>query len=294
MSTGEWDFTGLVAFGDSLSDMGNRWLDPTRADMDKKFRQTWVARLAGPQMLNFPGFKPSGTTAFYGGSNYAVGGAGTEATVTLTSDRNLNQHLTQQISKRYLSPDFNTAGVQKEALHVVVIGANDIMRASIGPAQLITQWAGMEQAGQAVARSTEGQIRALAQAGVRHVLWGNIFDVGRTPAVTHRAQALPSMTKTYLAAVTKGVLAHNAEMEAAIARLAQAHPALKITKLDLHACFEAMEADPAKYGFINVTTGADDTQHLFSSDGLHPTPQGHKVLADYAFAMLKTARRGAE
>src|SRR6187455_257271 len=83
------EFTGIVAFGDSLSDMGNRWLDPKKPDL--KFKQTWVAQLAGPTMLNFPGFKPSGTTTFYGGSNYAVGGAGTAATSATNLERNRGQ-----------------------------------------------------------------------------------------------------------------------------------------------------------------------------------------------------------
>ena len=73
---------GVVAFGDSLSDMGNRWLKPDKPDIT--FRMTWVARLAGPSMLNAPGFKPSGMAAFYGGANYAVGGAGTAVTATAT------------------------------------------------------------------------------------------------------------------------------------------------------------------------------------------------------------------
>lgn len=289
---GGWNFTGLVAFGDSLSDMGNRWLDTALADTEVTFHETWVARLAGPEMLNFPNFKPSGTVAFYGGSNYAVGGAGTMATLAMTSERNSGHHLTEQLSGRYLNPVFNPGGVQRDALHVVVIGANDIMRASMGPEHLLSQWSALHLAGVAVARSTEGQIHALAEAGVRHVLWGNIFDVGKTPAVAQRARMLPALAPVYLAAVTKAVLAHNLEMEAAMTRLMQAHAGLKILKLDLFGCFEEMEADPGRFGFANVTQGADDAKHLFSADGLHPTPQGHKALAEHAFAFLKAQAWG--
>ncbi len=290
--SGAADFTGLVAFGDSLSDMGNRWVESGGAGGGARYFPSWVAQLAGPEMLNFPGFKPSGMRTFYGGSNYAVSGAGTEATAGLTSERNQGQHLTAQVSGRYLNPAFNPGGVLKEALHVVVIGANDIMRASMAPEQLMTRWAALAGAGVAVARSAEGQIRALAEAGVRHVMWGNVFDVGKTPAVMQRAQLVPALAAVYLAAVTKAVLAHNAEMDAAMARLTQAFPGLWMQKLDLFACFEAMEADPARFGFVDVTSGADDAEHLFSSDGLHPTPHGHTVLAKHAFAVLKAGRRG--
>lgn len=286
---GEVGFKGMVVFGDSLSDMGNRWVDAGGGQA--RYYPSWVAQLAGPEMLNFPGFKPSGMERFYGGTNYAVGGAGTEATATLTSERNQDQHLTQQVSGRYLNPAFNSHGVLAEALHVVVIGANDIMRASMAPVQLATRWAALDEAGVAVARSAEGQIRALAEAGVRRVLWGNVFDVGRTPAVMQRAQMLPALAPAYLGAVTKAVLAHNAEMDAAMARLTQTHPGLRMQKLDLFACFEAMEADPARFGFVDVTSGADDDEHLFSSDGLHPTPHGHTVLAKHAFALLTAGQR---
>ncbi len=278
------DYTGIVAFGDSLTDMGNRWI---KAGMDEsKIRSTWVKQLAGPTLLNIPGFKVSGMTSYLGGTNYAVGGAGTEATAAMNTERNRGQHLTQQVSQRYLNPAFNTDGVKPDALHVIVIGANDVMLASIGIEQILSQWAGLEKAGVAVAQSTEGQIRALAEAGVKRVLWGNVFDIAQAPAVVKRAKIVSTLAPTYLAAVTKAVRAHNAEMDAAIVRLEKAYPTLKITKLDLFAMFIDMAADPAKYGLTDVTTGANDSKHLFSADGLHPSSQGHKLLAEYAFAVL--------
>ena len=278
------DYTGIVAFGDSLSDMGNRWIHSNKPDL--KFRQTWVAQLAGAAMLNSPGFKPSGISSYCGGCNYAVGGAGTEYTAKMGSDRNRGQDLTEQVSKRYLNPAFNTDGVRKDALHVIVIGANDVMLASIGLEQIVSQWAGLDKAGVAVAQSTEGQIRALAEAGVKNVLWGNVFDIAQAPSVVKRSKIIGTLAPVYLAAVTKAVRAHNTEMDAAILRLEKAHPSLKITKLDLFARFADLAAEPAKYGLTDVTTGANDSQHLFSADGLHPTPQGHKLLAEYAFAVL--------
>ncbi len=278
------DFTGLVTFGDSLSDMGNRWIKSE--DMMSKTRATWVKVLAGPQMLNVPGFKVSGITTWLHGSNYAVGGAGTAATAGTSFERNRGQDLTVQVSQRYLNPAFNTGGVLPDALHIVVIGTNDIMLASIGVDQILTEWATLDKAGEAVAKSTEGQIDALARAGVKTVLWGNVFDVAQAPSVQKRATVLPSLAPVYLAAVTKAVRAHNTEMDAAILRLQKAHPTLKIVKLDLFQRFNDVVADPGKFGFTDVTTGANDTHHLFSADGLHPTPQGHRMLAEYASRVL--------
>ncbi len=278
------DFTGLVAFGDSLSDMGNRWIKSE--DMMSKTRATWVKVLAGPQMLNVPGFKVSGITTWLQGSNYAVGGAGTAVTAGTTFARNRGQDLTVQVSQRYLNPAFNRGGVLPDALHVVVIGANDIMLASIGMDQILSQWATLDKVGEAVAKSSEGQIDALAKAGAKTVLWGNVLDLAEAPSVQKRAAVLPSLAPIYLAAVTKAVRAHNTEMDAACARLEKAHPTLKLVKLDLFQCFNEVAANPAKFGFTDVTTGANDDAHLFSADGLHPTPRGHRMLAEYAFRVL--------
>lgn len=275
----------IIAFGDSLSDMGNRWLDPKKPDV--KFRRTWVVRLAEPAMLDCPGFKPSGIASFYGGTNYAVGGAGTAATGDVGLARNRGQDLTQQVSKRYLNPAFNTAGVRVDALHIIVIGTNDVVAASATPAQILSKWAGLEATAVAVARSTEGQIDALANAGVRRVVWGNVFDVSLTPSLQTRAKALlGEVAPDYLAAVSKAVGAHNAEMDAASIRLRAAHPGLEVVKLDLFARFAELAADPGKFGLVDVTTGANDDQHLFSADGLHPTPRGHQLLAEFAFDVL--------
>lgn len=283
------DYPGIVAFGDSLSDMGNRWF---KAGMsESKIRATWVKQLAGPAMLNIPDFKVSGTTSYLGGTNYAVGGAGTEYTAQMSGERNSSQNLTQQISKRYLNPAFNTDGVKKDALHIIVIGANDLMRGSIGLDQIFSQWAGLEKVGVAVAQSTETQIQALTAAGVTHIVWGNIFDVAQAPAVRARAKILgDTQSAAYLGAITRAAVAHNKEMDAAMERLQKANPSLKLIKLDLHARFAEVAANPAQFGFIAVTSGANDSKHLFSADGLHPTPQGHRMLAEYAFGILtKTA-----
>ena len=281
-------FTELVAFGDSLSDIGNRGLAPNKTNIT--FRQTWVAQLAGPSLLNIPDFKPSGMTAYYGGTDYAVGGAGTEYTAKSGSSRNSGQNLTQQVSKRYLNPTFNTQGVKTNALHVIVIGANDLMLASIAPEQILSLWAELDKTGASVAQSAEGQIQALASAGVAHVLWGNVFDVAQTPSVVSRSKLLgEAVSATYRAALTKAVLAHNREMDLAIERLEKANPALTIIKLDLFSTLADIVAAPSKYGFSDVTRGENDSRHLFSADGLHPTTQGHRVLAEYAFGLLTSA-----
>lgn len=272
----------VVAFGDSLTDMGNRMAETRKPDL--KFKQNWVAQLAGPGMLNAAEFKPSGMSYFYGGTNYAVGGATTEYTAKISSDRNKGQNLTQQVTRRYLNAQFNPAGPKAEALHVVVIGANDLMRACISPEQILSRWGTLDAVAVEVAKSTEAQVGALAKSGVRQVLWGNLFDVGKAPSLVGKVTLLGGAeAPTVLKAVSKAIDAHNREMDAAIARLQSAYPKLQIIKLDLHAKFTEVAADPGKFGFADVSTGANDDRHLFSADGLHPTAKGHEMLAKFAY-----------
>ncbi|WP_009961337.1 hypothetical protein [Verrucomicrobium spinosum] len=42
------------------------------------------------------------------------------------------------MTRRYLNAQFNSGGPKTEALHVVVIGANDLMRACISPDQILS------------------------------------------------------------------------------------------------------------------------------------------------------------
>ncbi|HVJ45195.1 MAG TPA: SGNH/GDSL hydrolase family protein [Luteolibacter sp.] len=280
------NFKEIVTFGDSLTDMGNRSVSPEKKDV--KFRQTWVAQLAGPKMLDIPDFKPSGINNFYnGGTNYAVGGSTTGYAAYKGRDANKGQNLTVQISKRYLNPGFNTGGVRKEALHIIRIGTNDIMALSIQPEQIASAWAKLDQEAVKVAKDVEGQIQALATGGVKYVMWGNLSDGSKFPSVINKVTLLGGESAPVaLKAISNASIAFNKEMDGAIERLQKANPELRIIKLDMDAKFNEIAADPGKFGFESVTVGANDDKHLFSADGLHPTNAGHKVLAEFAYQVI--------
>lgn len=280
-------FKELVTFGDSLTDMGNRSVGPEKKDV--KFRKTWVAQLAGPEMLNIPDFRPSGMGNFYfGGTNYAVGGSTSGYAAAMGRDANKGQNLTVQISKRYLNPQFNKDGVRKDALHVVRMGTNDIMALAIQPVQIGSGWATLDAEAEKVVRDIEGQIQALASAGVRYVMWGNLSDGAKFPSLVRRVAILGDMAPVALKAVSNASAAFNRELDAAVERLRTANPELHLVKLDMDAKFREIEADPKKFGFVSVTTGGNDDRHLFSADGLHPTNAGHRVLAEYAFQVIRS------
>lgn len=280
-------FKELVTFGDSLTDMGNRSVGPDKTDV--RFRPTWVAQLAGPKMLDIPGFKPSGMNGFYnGGTNYAVGGSTTGYAAAMGRDQNKGQNLTVQITKRYLNPAFNKDGVKKDALHIIRMGTNDIMALAIQPAQIGSGWTTLDAEAEKVARDIEGQIQALADAGARYVMWGNLSDGSKFPSLVKRVAILGDMAPVAVSAVSSASKAFNKEMDAAIIRLREKNPGLSLIKLDMDAKFNEISADPAKYGFVSVTEGANDEKHLFSADGLHPTPAGHRVLAEFAYGVISS------
>ncbi len=54
--------------------------------------------------------------------------------------------------------------------------------------------------------------------------------------------------------------------------------------------------NPARFGFAGVTTGANDSHHVFSADGRRRTHPGNTMLADDASAcwpQTRDARSGA-
>lgn len=278
-------FTEIVAFGDSLTDSGNRAI-ATNGNSTVYPKEVWVTQLAG--MMKIQDFKPSGRDAYTGGTNYAFGGATTGYIAKLGNWGGAGKYnLTNQISERYLNPSFNTGGVRKDALHILRIGGNDLMFACGSRDQIMSQWSGMNDIAVNVVKDTEGQIGALARAGVRHVMWLSLSDPAQFPSVRKNSEKAGPMAGAALAAATNAAKAFNAEMDAAIVRLEQAHPGLKIIKMDGESIFGAILADPQKYGFTNMTEGLDDDGHFFARDGLHPTSHAHRVLAEFALEVLR-------
>lgn len=141
-------FSGLVVFGDSLSDMGNagRFSDGP----------VWVEHLAATFDLTLA---PSGS----GGSNYAVGGARTHGAPGA---------LRGQVDA------FLAAGgpsLDGEALYVVFGGGNDLLAAAADPDR--------ETQALRAAEALGGIADDLAAAGAVHLLVPNLPDIGHTPAV---------------------------------------------------------------------------------------------------------------
>ncbi len=197
------DFTydGLVVFGDSLSDSGNKYvvtglsntppynlLDPllvpdgpyTRGGLHHSNGKTWVEQYAKPLGLGGmvrPALRNPGKA-----TNYAYGGArARDASATST-----NLHLPMQVTT-FLA---DTGGVASpDALHVIFIGGNDIAPDAVF-AFASNPVDGLIIIGEA-AGSVGWAIQTLYKQGARKFLVMNSPDLGFTPSLAIADQQFP-------------------------------------------------------------------------------------------------------
>jgi outer membrane lipase/esterase len=170
-------------------------------------------------------------------------------------------------------------------LYAVWIGANDVLdianNTSLTPEQ--------QQADVGAAVNNEvAVINGLIQHGAQHLLVLNVPDLGNTPYEAARgsatAQSASSLSSLY-----------NNDLAAALQPL-EASGVAKVDLVDTFSVLNQVRANPAEFGFNNVTdpvwtgnltdsnsgtlraTGPAQSQSLFF-DSLHPTAQAHAQLA---------------
>jgi phospholipase/lecithinase/hemolysin len=197
----DFAYDGIVIFGDSLSDSGNKYvvtglsntppydlLDPflvpdgpyTRGGLHHSNGKTWVEQYAQPLGLGDlvrPALRNPGEA-----TNYAYGGArARDASATSP-----NLHLPGQVTT-FLTDSGGVAS--PDALYVIFIGGNDI-----APDAVFTfadsPLDGLTIIGEAVA-SVGGAIQTLYQHGARKFLVMNSPDLGFTPSLAIADQQFP-------------------------------------------------------------------------------------------------------
>ena len=286
-------FSGLVVFGDSLSDTGNvahdvqakyglRYPSETFNYTDGRFTDgagtkpaarayfgVWVEQLA--TALGVPAVAPS--TA--GGMNYAYGDATTEDGTTVVTEGALSlavNNMGLQVSNylaRPTPPDPN-------ALFLVWGGGNDFFRdASLANIPV-------------VAGRVTALVDRLARAGAVNILVPNLPPLGTLPNYSGQpdiAAALNAGTAAY-----RNVL--NADLDVLQASLAAAGVPLHLYRLDVFNLYYEIARNPAARGFVNVgaaaqgNTAVNPDQYLFW-DSIHPTTAGHYQIALSALSVLK-------
>jgi phospholipase/lecithinase/hemolysin len=253
--------TGIVAFGDSLSDTGNTYLAAGIPNSPPYFNghysngPIWLEYLAGQLGIAAP------TPSFAGGTDNAWGGAETGGGLSFMNTPNIGSQVQGFLSTNTIGPN---------QLVTVWGGANDFLNAGvINPMVPVTNIA--------------AAITALAAAGGHQFMVPNLPLLGELPATNGLPQpqrdALDQLTFAF-----NGLLA---------ARLAQLEGSLGVTihQLDVNGVFEKIIADPAAYGLTNVTTsalgdGVLSGQGYLFWDTVHPTTQVQELIGREAAGLV--------
>jgi len=275
------DFSRVVVFGDSLSDAGNLSLSqgsptPLRftTNPGKTAAELVAAGLGSPIQASL-----------LGGTDYAFGGAGVVQGVAPVPT------LPQQF-QMYLAA--NGGHADSSALYQVWGGANDIFYltgTTTDPNSLA--------AGTVKAATTElGLLGQLQASGARYVVVYNLPNIGKTPEAM-AGGAAASAGATQLSVLFNGTL------NTGLAQLSG--QGLNVIPVNTYALLNEVIANPAAYGFSNVTTPAcngssvqcgpqgsglpysyapgTDQSYLFA-DGVHPTTATHAMLAQIVLSEL--------
>jgi outer membrane lipase/esterase len=284
-------FTRTVFFGDSLTDAGYfrpvlvQQAGPQAAILGRFTTNpglTWAEWLA-----DYYGTNASANGNGQSGDNYAVGGArvGVDTVGALGPTPSMATQMT-----RYLAA--NGGRADPGALYTVWGGANDLFAVSANPAQA-------QQIIGAAVTAQVGIVATLQGAGARYVLVANIPDIGITPSF--RAQGAT--------AAAQGTALSTAYNNALYAGLAGNN--LRVIPLDTFSFLREVVANPATYGFANVTGTAcqpqitaqsitcnpgtyvvpgADRSYLFA-DGVHPSAAAHQAIAQLAVSMIEGPRQ---
>jgi outer membrane lipase/esterase len=259
--------TGIVSFGDSLSDVGNDFIgsggtqpDPPSDYFQGRFTNggNWLDYLA--KDLGLPGPVP----ALAGGLNFAFGGASTGPGFTTFVPGQQVPNVDTQIGL-YLANSTPTAG----QLFTIWAGANDLLL-------------GNQTNPTIPAQNIEGEITTLAGAGARQFLVLNLPLLGEIPLTN----TLPAPVRQSLDAWSIGF---NQTLQAEISPLQQTL-GVSIHLLDIQTLFQNVMADPGKYGFTNVTGFAknpslDGKGYLFW-DLEHPTTAADQIIGGLAAQLV--------
>jgi phospholipase/lecithinase/hemolysin len=252
--------TGIVAFGDSLSDTGNTFLAagiPPAPYYQGHYSNgpIWLEYLAARLGVAAP------TPSLAGGTDNAWGGAQTGDGLSFMGTPNIGLQISTYLASHTLG---------STQLITVWGGANDFLNAgvtdpSVPVAHLI------------------GEITTLAAAGGKQFMVPNLPLLGDLPATNTLPQANRDALN-YLTLTFDGMLHF---------QLNQLQNDLGITihQLDVDSVFQNIIVNPSAYGLTNVTdsaiaNGVYSGQGYLFWDTVHPTTVVQELIGDTAFGMV--------
>jgi len=285
-------FSQLVIFGDSLSDNGNAYIATGGAEPAPPFYtagrftdgpDTAPAGTSGglwdEVLANLLG-EPAVTPFLAGGTNYAVGGA--QVLADVPGPAGLTIPSLQSQLALYLT---STGGkADPNALYVLWGGANDLYSAVETPGETATEVVATETA---AINTLTAEIELLTADGARNFLWLNLPQLATTPR--GEADPLNAALSTASTDFATGVADGTAALNATLGPLG-----VKIADVDIYGLYQKIVANPAAYGYTNVTTPAQGNplanpdQYLFWDFDSHPTTTGHLLIGETADAAVLT------
>ncbi|MEB3179128.1 MAG: SGNH/GDSL hydrolase family protein [Nostocaceae cyanobacterium] len=282
-------FSQIVGFGDSLLDTGNTSsltrdaialglplpfpIPPSPPYFNGRFSNgpVWIEQLASGLGLTY---NPA--------TNFAIGGATTGTNNTLLD--NLIPGLPLPGNPLGLPglqtqvDSFVTANPQADAnaLYVIWAGANDYLGDDVtNPAVPVSNLA--------------NAVTSLSRVGARNFLVVNLPDLGQLPGTRGN-----ETVSTLLDLLTVG---HNAGLADTLNTLGR-QPGINITGLDVNSLLRRAVTNPGEFGFTNVTdaclnltaqTLCSNPNEFLFWDNLHPTTQGHSLIAQAALSSLRSS-----
>lgn len=250
-------YSNLYVFGDSYCDVGNLFAAtggalPAAPYYNGRFSNgpIWLDHVAG--YLGLPL-----TASLLGGTDYAFGGAWVTAPESVTGVPSVPQQV-----ELYLSQHGGKA--DPKALYILEGGGNDILNTTTGSPDAL---------GYQIAVGIAESEVLLRQAGARHFLIPNLFNVGLLPAAAGNVDfAAAASTATN-------------KWEDELLMVEELQQDVDILRIDVFSLLNAVETDPTHFGFTDVTDPClttavcSDPDHTFFWDIHHPSEFGHAFFA---------------
>ena len=254
-------YNNLYVFGDSYCDVGNLFTAtggsvPSAPYYKGRFSNglIWVDHVA--RFLGLSSLTPS----LLGGTNFAFCGAWVMASQPLLG-KSLIPSVPQQV-ELYLRRHRGKA--DPNSIYILEGGGNDILGAKTGsPLSL----------GYAIAARIVDCALKLRQAGARHFIIPNLFDVGLLPAAAGK--------KTFASAAS----AATNRFVNSLLTPEYNQRGVQFLRMDVFGLLNALQTDPTRFGFTDIetpclkTAQCADPDRTFFWDEHHPTEFGHVCLA---------------
>ena len=251
------DFDNIIVFGDSLSDTGNA----TGAPFSNG--PVWTEHVARH-------FGLSVDPVISGGTNYAVGGA-------RAYEPGSPYNLRAQVDG-WLAEEQDPERV-KRSLFIVYGGANDLLSAVYGHDPVVLAMNAVRVLG-TIADD-------LASAGARNILFANLPDLAKVPAVRQYGPGVSQIA-------TRTTAGFNQALNQTLNGVEARHD-VRILRLDVFNLTERIFRDPGVLGVAGIDLSApcqnngrvcsDPDRRLFW-DHVHPTAFAHQRLARAALEVL--------